>query len=101
MWVENWIGQPVEQWDEREKQRVLQDWTARWTEDYGRIVRIVHPGTDPGAARQSLKLHSTAKCLEYCLPSAGVGRRRDTEAHGSLTAQKKLSASSISGQAGG
>jgi hypothetical protein len=24
-WVEKWLGQPIEQWDEREKQKVLQD----------------------------------------------------------------------------
>jgi hypothetical protein len=47
-WVEKWIGQPVEQWDEREKRRVLQDWTARWTEDVRKTGRVVRPGTNPG-----------------------------------------------------
>lgn len=46
-WVEKWIGHLVEQWDEREKRRVLQDWTVRWTEDVKRTGRVVRPGTNP------------------------------------------------------
>ena len=28
-WVEKWIGQPIEQWDEQEKPKVLQDWKVK------------------------------------------------------------------------
>jgi hypothetical protein len=38
---------PIEQWDERERQRVLADWTARWTRDQRKQERVVRPGTDP------------------------------------------------------
>src|SRR5439155_3050729 len=39
-WVEKWIGQPIGQWDEREKPRVLADWTDRW-KDQRKRERIV------------------------------------------------------------
>jgi hypothetical protein len=47
-WVEKWIGQPIGQWDERERQMVLQDWTGRWKENYRRTERVLQRGTDPG-----------------------------------------------------
>jgi hypothetical protein len=47
-WVEKWIGQPIEQWDERERQKVLEDWTTRWKNDRKRAERAPQPGTDPG-----------------------------------------------------
>jgi hypothetical protein len=47
-WVEQWIGQPIEQWDEREKQKVFEDWTRRWRDQYRRVERVERPRTDPG-----------------------------------------------------
>lgn len=47
-WVEKWIGQPIEQWDEQEKHKVLSSWTERWTKEQRKLERIVPPGTDPG-----------------------------------------------------
>ena len=52
-WVEQWIGQPIEQWDEREKRKVLKDWTAGWARDQKRTERVVRPGTDSGGASDS------------------------------------------------
>jgi hypothetical protein len=65
--VEKWIGQPIEQWDEREKRKVLEDWTARWKKDKKSVYRVVRPRTDLGNRvilkdtppnRVGLKLHS-------------------------------------------
>jgi hypothetical protein len=47
-WVEKWIGEPLEQWGEREKELVLKDWRTRWQKG---PVRIERPGTDPGGQR--------------------------------------------------
>jgi hypothetical protein len=47
-WVEKWTGQPIEQWDEREKQKVLADWTSGWKTEHGELERVVQPGIDPG-----------------------------------------------------
>ena len=52
-WVEKWTGQPIEQWDGLEKQRVLADWTARWKTEHRKLERVVQPGTDPGTRRSS------------------------------------------------
>jgi hypothetical protein len=40
-WVEKWIGQPVEQWDEREKPKVLQNWRARWAESSRKAEQVI------------------------------------------------------------
>jgi hypothetical protein len=50
-WAEKWIGQPIGQWDEREKQKVLADWTAQWKAEYRKLERVAQPGTDPGTRR--------------------------------------------------
>src|SRR5579862_5135934 len=47
-WTEKWIGQPIEHRDEREKPRVLADWTERWKKDQRKQERVVQPGTDLG-----------------------------------------------------
>ena len=82
-WVEKWIGQPIEQWDEQEKPKVLQDWKIRRTEDSRRAERIVRPGTDPGGTvpedippnRAVLKLHSGLRKAESSvLVQARTGR---------------------------
>jgi hypothetical protein len=41
------MGQPVEQWDKREKPKVLQDLKARWIESSRKAERVIQPGTDP------------------------------------------------------
>ena len=73
--MEKWIGQPIEQRDEREKPKVLQDWKARWTEDSRR--------TDPGGTvpeytppkKAVLKLHSGLRKAESSvLVQARTGR---------------------------
>jgi hypothetical protein len=48
-WVGKWIGQPIEQWDEREKPKVLADWTNRWKAGLRRLEQAAWPGTDPGS----------------------------------------------------
>src|SRR5271170_239886 len=48
-WVGKWIGQPIEQWNEREEPKVLADWTNRWKAGLRRLERVVQPGTDPGS----------------------------------------------------
>jgi hypothetical protein len=48
-WVGKWIGQPIEQWDEREKPKVLADWTNRWKAGLRRPEQVVRPGTDLGS----------------------------------------------------
>jgi hypothetical protein len=73
-WVEKWLGQPIEQWDEREKRRVVANWTERWTKEQRRQDRVIHPGTDPGNSgvipvdaapnRQVLKMHSRLQKAE-------------------------------------
>jgi hypothetical protein len=73
-WVEQWIERPIEQWDEREKPKILADWIARWTEEQRKRERIVRPGTDPGCRqlvpedtppdKRVLKLHSTLQKAE-------------------------------------
>jgi hypothetical protein len=84
-WTEKWIGQPVEQWDEREKPRVLADWTDRWKKDQRKQERVVRPGTDPGgnyvvpedppSGRQVLKLHAgLKKAGSLMLVQARTGR---------------------------
>jgi hypothetical protein len=84
-WTEKWIRQPIEQWDEREKPRVLADWTDRWKKDQRKKERIVRPGTDPGdncmvpedpiPGKQVLKLHTGLKKAESSmLVQARTGR---------------------------
>jgi hypothetical protein len=74
-WAENWTGQPIEQWDEQEKQKVLEDWKERWKRerDRKRVERIVQPGTNPGSKaipkdtlpnEAVLKLHSGLRKAE-------------------------------------
>jgi hypothetical protein len=46
-WVEKWIGQPIEQWDEQERRKVLEDCTTRWKKDRKRTERVLWPRTDP------------------------------------------------------
>lgn len=83
--MEKWIGQPLEQWDGQEKQKVLEDWTNRWTEDYRRAERVLRPGTDPGGHQRIpedtppnkavLKLHSGLRKAESSvLIQARTGR---------------------------
>jgi hypothetical protein len=108
-WVEKWIGQPIEQWDEREKRKVLEDWTARWKEDQKkRVDRVVQPGTDPGSravpedtppSRGVLKLHSRLRKAENSvLVQARTGRIRlakflyNRKVPGVLTAQCRCGA---------
>jgi len=84
-WTKKWTGQPAGQWDEREKPRVLADWTDRWKKDQRKRERIVRPGTDPGGNRvvledpppdkQVLKLHVGLKKAESSmLVQARTGR---------------------------
>ena len=84
-WVEQWIGQPIELWDEREKRKVLKDWTARWARDQKRTERVVRPGTDSGGHqivpedtlpnKGTLKLHSGLRKAESSvLVQARTGR---------------------------
>jgi hypothetical protein len=84
-WAEKWIGQPIEQWNEQEKKRVLQDWTARWRENNRRKEQVIQPGTDPGnrqavpvdtpPSRTVLKLHSgLRKASSSVLVQARTGR---------------------------
>jgi hypothetical protein len=82
--VEKWIGQPIEQWGERDKRKVLQDWTARWKKDPKRVDRIERPGTDSGSRavledalrnKAVLKLHSGFRKAESSvLAQARTGR---------------------------
>jgi hypothetical protein len=51
LWVERWIGQPLNQWDWREKKLVLRDWDKRWHAENRKIGRIVRPGTEPEGFR--------------------------------------------------
>jgi hypothetical protein len=83
-WVGKWIGQPIEQWNEREKPKVLADWTNRWKAGPRRLERVVWPRTDPGSRailkdtplnKAVLKLHlglQKAECL--VLVQAQTGR---------------------------
>jgi hypothetical protein len=84
-WTEKWIRQPVEQWDEQEKPRVLADWTDRWKEDQRKREQVEQPGTDPGGncvvpedpppSKQVLKLHTGLKKAESSmLVQARTGR---------------------------
>jgi hypothetical protein len=83
-WVEKWIGQPIEQWDEREKPKVLVDWTNRWKAGLRGLERVVQPGTDPGSRavledtppnKAVLKLHSgLQKAESSVLVQARTGR---------------------------
>jgi hypothetical protein len=83
-WVEKWIGQPIEQWDEREKPKVLADWTNRWKAGLRGPERVVQPGTDPGSRavledtppnKAVLKLHSgLQKAESSVLVQARTGR---------------------------
>jgi len=41
LWVEGWIGQPLEQWDRREKKLVLRDWEKRWHAENRKLGHIV------------------------------------------------------------
>ena len=82
--MEKWIGQPIEQWNEREKPKVLADWTNRWKAGLRRPERVVRPGTDPGSRaipedappnKAVLKLHSGLKKAESSvLVQARTGR---------------------------
>ena len=51
--VKNKYLSPIEQWDQRGKQKVLADWTARWKTEHRKLERVVQPGTDPGTRRNS------------------------------------------------
>jgi hypothetical protein len=76
-WVEEWIKQPVDQWDWREKMLVYQDWEKRWHAENSRLGRIVRPGIDPGGrgvvsedtrpTKQMLKLHKGLQKAESAL----------------------------------
>jgi hypothetical protein len=64
-------GQPIEQWNEQEKRKVLEDWKERWKRererDQKRVERIVRPGTDPGSSsKQSLKIHHQTRQCSNC-----------------------------------
>jgi hypothetical protein len=77
LWVEEWIRQPLEQWDWQEKKLVLQDWEERWHAENRKLGRIVRPGTDPGGrgvvpedtppTKQILKLHEGLRKAESAL----------------------------------
>jgi hypothetical protein len=47
--VEKWIGQPIEQWNEREKLKVLADWTNRWKVGLRRLKQVVQLRTNLGS----------------------------------------------------
>ena len=85
LWVERWIGQPLNQWDWREKKLVLRDRDKRWHAENRKLGRIVGPGTDPGGFRvvpeippptkQMLKLHEGLwKAESALLTQARTGR---------------------------
>jgi len=77
LWVEEWTGQPLEQWDWQEKKLVLRDWEKRWHAENRKLGRIVRPGTDPGNLRvvpedtpptkQVLQLHEGLRKAESAL----------------------------------
>jgi hypothetical protein len=77
LWVEEWTGLPLEQWDWQEKKLVLRDWERRWHAEYRKLERIVRPGTDPGDRRavpedtpptkQVLQLHEGLRKAESAL----------------------------------
>ena len=77
LWVERWIGQPLDQWDWQEKKLVLRDWEKRWHAENRKLGRIVRPRTDPGGCRvvpedtpptkQMLKLHEGLRKAESAL----------------------------------
>ena len=48
LWVEEWTGRPLDQWDRQEKKLVLRDWQKRWHAENRRLGRIVRPSTDRG-----------------------------------------------------
>jgi hypothetical protein len=64
-WVGKWTEQPIEQWDEREKPKVLADWTARWK------TQVVQPGTDPGTSRGT-SVESSRAIPEVAPPNKAV-----------------------------
>jgi hypothetical protein len=85
LWVEKWIGLPLNQWDWREKKLVLQDWDKRWHAENRKLGRIVRLGTDPGGrgvvpentppTKQMLKLHEGLRKAESALlTQARTGR---------------------------
>ena len=85
LWVDGWIGQPLDQWDWRENKLVLRDWEKRWHAENRKLGRIVRPGTDPGGRRvvpedtpptkQTLKLHEGLRKAESALlTQARTGR---------------------------
>jgi hypothetical protein len=77
LWVERWIGQPLDQWDWQEKKLVLKDWEKRWHAENKKLGRVVRLGTDPGGCRvvsqntpptkQTLKLHEGLRKAESVL----------------------------------
>src|SRR6266487_3196593 len=48
LWVEEWTGRPLDQWDHQEKKLVLQDWEKRWHAENRRLGCAVRPSTDIG-----------------------------------------------------
>jgi hypothetical protein len=48
LWVEEWTGRPLDQWDCREKKQVYQYWEKRWHAENRRLGRVVRPNTDRG-----------------------------------------------------
>jgi hypothetical protein len=51
LWVEEWTGMPLQQWDWQEKKLVLRDWEERWHAENRRLGRTVRPSTDPANNR--------------------------------------------------
>jgi hypothetical protein len=43
----------IEQREEWEKRKVLEEWTARWVKDQKRTERVIQPGTEPQGGRDS------------------------------------------------
>jgi hypothetical protein len=82
--VEKWIGQPIEQWGEQEKPKVLADWTNRWKAGRRRLEQVVRSGTLPGSRaipedtppnKVVLKLHlGLQKAESSVLVQAQTGR---------------------------
>jgi hypothetical protein len=77
LWVEEWIGKPLQQWDWQGKELVLRDWKERWHAENRRLGRTVRPSTDPGnnqvvpedppPTEQVLKLHKDLRKAESAL----------------------------------
>jgi hypothetical protein len=78
-WTEKWIGQPIEQWDEREKQRVLQNWTARWKENYRKKERVLQPDR-PREPPDNSRRHNTEQSSAEAPFRATKGRELSASA---------------------